>query len=135
MSGLKGNPAKLKGLMRHVKGLGTVAAQRVAAKVAPQLTALARADFNAQTNPYGDPWGPKVDGSRPTLVKSGATRASLGYVATGTILRAALGTRWAKYLLGHGWKLLPSGKPPRDMLAVLETAMREEITSELGKVA
>ena len=101
MSGLSGNIASLSQLSASLRNLPQVVAQKVASRSAPVLTALARATFNASENAYGTSWSPKADGTVATLRKSGALASKVQYVATGTKLRLALGTLYAKYQVGR----------------------------------
>ncbi len=99
------------GSMRDVKGriakLGVVAARRVAETATPMLTSAVRSDFDAGRTVYG---APRPVGRRGplSLVRTGATRATLGFSAQGTTMRAVLSTRWAKYLIGK-YRILPIG--------------------------
>lgn len=50
------------------------------------------------------------EGAALTLKKSGKARGALAFVAIGTIVRAQLGMRYAKYLVGK-YKILPQSLP------------------------
>lgn len=100
MSGLKGNLRSLARFSENLRGLPLVLGQRIAAKVAAPLTALARATFDASENPYGEPWAPGANGQTITLKKTEALARLNRYVAIGTKLRVALGVRYAKYQIG-----------------------------------
>jgi hypothetical protein len=103
-----GNLKKLAKAMREVP---KVLAQRVAAKVAPDLTGKARASFAAGENVYGDARPAGVNGAPLTLDRTGATKASIRFVSVGTIVRATLGTKYARYLVGK-YKILPASGSP-----------------------
>ncbi len=83
-----------------LRALPTVLAQKIATKAAPVISQFANESFEASTDPYGVAWTPKADGSTATLVKTGNMKRFLYYVAIGTKLRVALGTRYAKYQIG-----------------------------------
>lgn len=50
-----------------------------------------------------------MDGRELRLVRTGATRAALRFVAVGTVIRCVLGPRYARYLVGK-YRILPSGQ-------------------------
>lgn len=108
MSRLIGNPGTLKALDRLLREMPRVLAHRVAEAVAPKITALAQASFDAGQTVYGEARPLGVRGNRLTLVASGTTRGALRFVATGRIVRCVLGPRYAKYLVGK-YKILPPG--------------------------
>lgn len=108
MSGLRGDVKKLSGLGKALKGLPVRVRTRVAARVAPELTARARASFEAGENPYGDTWAPGADGQRVTLRKSDRLFGTLHFVTIGTKVRAVLGVKYAKYQIGKRG-ILPQG--------------------------
>jgi hypothetical protein len=59
-----------------------------------------------------------------SLVKTGKTKGALQFVTIGTILRASLGTKYAKYLVGK-YKVMPNGALPAAWRSKLETLVRE----------
>jgi hypothetical protein len=83
-----------------LKRLPRVVAIRVAEESAPILTALAKETFDAGENAYGNTWKEGKKGQRVTLRKTGALASFLRYVAIGSKLRVALGTKYAKYQIG-----------------------------------
>jgi hypothetical protein len=109
--------ASLRALPRSV-------AHQVAQRGAPKLTALTREAFDGNRNVYGDARPAGVDGQPLTLVKSGATRAALKFTANGTIIRAVLGTRYAKYLIGK-YGILPNGALPVKWSRALAEIVKE----------
>ncbi len=134
MSGLAGNISSLKDFAARLRTLPTVVAIKVAAAAAPALTAVARATFDAGENAYGDTWAIREDGTRATLKKSGDLASKLHYVATGTKLRVALGTRYAKYVLGKRPALPRQGAAlPVEYLRVLKETTAAVIRAELGR--
>jgi hypothetical protein len=118
---MNGDPRRLKDLAARLRALPKTAAIKVAAKSAPAITALAQSAYDGGTTVYG--------GARPSgksgalsLVATGRTRATLRFVAVGSIVRVALGTRYARFLIGK-YGILP--------MATLPTAWGEA----LGRVS
>lgn len=134
MAGLSGDVRTLKNLAKQLGLAGsTVVAQRVAARVAPELTALNLASFDAGQTPYGDAWEPGRDGRDVDLVKSGATRASVVYVAIGTRVRCVLGPRYLKFQIGRRGILPRGGQTlPGAQSARIREIAAEEIRASLG---
>lgn len=66
---------------------------------------------------------PKRAGAPLSLVKTGRTRGALNFVAIGTILRAQLGTKYARFLVGK-YQILPQRLPAAWRLE-LEQLVRE----------
>lgn len=111
MSGLVGNPRSLKDLGRKIQGLPVQVQERIAAKVAPQLTTLAEASFARGEDPYGATWQEGADGRPVTLEKTGRLKGGLKFVAIGRRVRAKLGAHYAKYQVGKRRVLPPNGRP------------------------
>ena len=109
--GLKGNLGSIKGMKAALRAMPLSVAHNVAQKAAPAMTALTQAAFTGNQNVYGDARPAGVNGQPLTLVKSGDTQASLKFVANGTIVRAVLGTKYAKFLVGR-FGILPNGALP-----------------------
>ncbi len=93
--------AKLRSLQEEL-------ARDVAAKVAPQLTELVKAQYQGG-------------------VRTGATRDSLKIVPAGNGLRGIVGTPYARYLHGVFPEGLPAGGAD-----VLDAAVREAVAQKLG---
>lgn len=113
--------SKLSKLAASLRQQPVVLAQKIAAQVAPGVTAKAQQAYSAGQTVYGDARPTGAAGNALTLVQSGATQGSLRFVAIGTRVRVALGTRYAKYLIGK-YRILPSGALPvawRDAIAAL----------------
>lgn len=129
--GLVGNVGKLRDLRRRLTELPKVVAVNVAKAVAPKLTGTALADFAAGRTAYGEarPLGKK--GNALTLVQSGATQALMRFVSVGTLVRVALATRYAKYLVGK-YKILPGAKLPAAWSRDIGDTARAEITRGLA---
>lgn len=105
---LRGDLSSLRRLKSTLRALPRSVAHQVANRGAPALTDLARGAFNSNRNVYGDARPAGVDGQPLALVKSGATLATLKFDANGTIIRAVLGTPYARYLIGR-YGILPNG--------------------------
>lgn len=117
-----------------LRRLPRVVAIRVAEEAAPVLTDLAKASFDASETPYGLDWAPGADGQRVKLVKTGALKRFLHYVAIGTRLRVALGVKYAKYQIGKR-PVFPrqvGALPPSYVQALERTAVRV-VREEFGK--
>lgn len=134
MSGLTGNIGSLKDFARRLRELPTVVAQKVAAEVAPALTEVARATFSAGEDAYGGTWTIREDGTRATLRKSGTLASHLHFVAIGTKVRVALGTAYAKYVVGKRPVFPRQGAPlPAAYVAELQRVTSEVCKRELGR--
>lgn len=90
----------LKKFAAKLRELPRVVAIEVATASAPAITAASIETFMSGEDAYGVMWAPKEDGTRATLVDSGALSRRLAYVATGTKIRCKLGVQYAKYQLG-----------------------------------
>lgn len=121
--GLIGDVNKIRAIEKAFLRFPKVAARILTKRVASKITALGRATFNAGQNAYGDEWEPLADGSPATLVRSGALAKGVEYVANGRLLRARLGPRYAKYVIGKR-PIFPQKKaklPPSYNAAIRET--------------
>lgn len=123
---LRGNPRKLRDLRRSLREIPVVTAQRVAARVAPELTALAGEAYDSGRTVYGDPRRESVEGGALDLVESGKTRERVAFAATGTQVRAVLGTRYARFLIGK-YRILPIRNLPAEWSHRIGGAARDEI--------
>jgi hypothetical protein len=131
---LRGNPAKLSKLAATLRGIPTVVVQRIAAKVAPRLTALAAASFAAGQNAYGQAWPAGVNGQALTLRRTGALASKLSFVAIGTRVRAVLGVPYARYIIGR-FAVLPGRALPTAWSSDIGATVRKEIAAELARAA
>lgn len=119
---------------KDLRRLPTVVAQMVAAEAAPAITALAEKSFAESETPYGQKWPAGKKGQVVTLVKSGALKTHIRYVAIGTKLRVALGVRYARYQVGRR-PVYPRafGNLPDDYIQVLERVAVRIVRRELGR--
>ena len=133
MSGVVGNIGNLKQLRDNIRRMPTVVGQRVAARGAPAITGLAQRAYASGDTVYGDARPVGVAGNALSLVRTGTTRSTVRFSATGTILRAVLSTRYAKYLIGK-YRILPAGNAalPVTWSARLREIVGEEIPKQLG---
>jgi hypothetical protein len=111
MSALKGNVSDLKKLGARLNKFPTTIVASVASKTAPKLTTNANSAFTSGRTVYGQTRPPSTSGQPLTLRRTGATEATLRFVAIGTIVRCVLGTPYAKYLIGN-YRVLPMGRMP-----------------------
>lgn len=117
-----------------LRRLPKVVAIRVAEECAPVLTSLAKATFDASEDAYGRSWRPGKGGQRVTLKKSGDLERTLRYVAIGTKLRVALGTKYAKYQIGKR-PVFPrqGGELPEEYSRALQRTAVRVVREELAK--
>jgi hypothetical protein len=114
MSGLKGNVNDLRKLQKRITNFPISCAHNVAQESSPKLTQFALSAFNSGNTVYGEARPKGVNGNTLDLVRDkdgGTTRSTIRFVAIGTIVRCALGTDYAKYLIGK-YKILPMGPMP-----------------------
>jgi len=119
-----------KGSLRELKGVIAVmpitVAQEVATEGAKEMNVLLRAAFMARETVYGDSRASTkhAAGKDLSLLDTTATFRTLRFVQEGTVLRCALGTKYAKYLIGK-YKILPIGD--RTEIPVKWTRVLDEI--------
>lgn len=124
--------ATLKAFAEKLRNLPKVVAIRVATAAAPAVTDASVETFRAGEDAHGQLWVPKEDGSRATLVDSGALQSRLGYTAIGTKLRCQLGVSYAKYQIGRRPVFPKQGEPlPKAYVAALDSAAKSVIDAEL----
>ena len=119
-------------LAATLRALPVVLAQRVAAKAAPAISALAREAFDSSTDPYGAAWAPGRDGGTVTLRRDGALEAFLRYVAIGTRLRVSLGVKYAKYQIGKRPVYPRAGLLPAKYALALEQITIDEARASIA---
>ena len=103
-------------------------AARVAARVAPAFSQLAKQSFDAHQSPSGDPWPSGID-----LVESGSLREhATKYESHGTKVRANVARpRYARYQLKYGF-LPRSGALPASWDATVTRIADQELQRSLG---
>ena len=116
---LKGNLNKMKHLRAFLRKQPTTVADEAARTSAPPVTTDLRANFHGGRTAYGDARPLGVDGEPLSLVKEGEVRDQLGFVALGHQMRAKLGPRYAKYLIGK-YDILPNGAMPRGWKPIIK---------------
>lgn len=129
---LKGNIESLRALRRAVERLQIIAAQRIAAASAPEISGLAGDAYDSGQTVYGSPRPRGADGAKLSLVKSGASRRAMRFIATGRDIRTAILPRWTRYLIGK-YDVLPNGPLPQLWRERLTSIARSVIDSELPK--
>lgn len=110
-SGVRQSGGSIRDIKRNISALPTSIAHSVAQRAAPVLTELAAGAFDSNQNVYGESRPAGVKGNALSLDKTGATRATVRFVANGTTVRCVLGTKYAKYLIGK-YQILPNGAMP-----------------------
>ncbi|MCL2777723.1 MAG: hypothetical protein FWD73_06935 [Polyangiaceae bacterium] len=117
----------------EIRRLPRRVAMRIAEECAPILTELSLQTFNASETPYGVPWDPSDEGNTVTLVKTGALKKTIKYVAIGTKLRVSLGVPYAKYQIGKR-PVFPTqgGQLPQSFVAALQRKAVEICREEFG---
>lgn len=124
-------------IKKRLTGLGVIASRDVSARAAPVITSALREAFDGARDVYGAPRRVGVDGGTLSLVRTGATRATLGFTVQGTTLRARLGTRWAKYLIGR-YRILPIGDRtaiPAKWKRAIDVIVQDVLSSEWRRAA
>lgn len=117
MSGVRNMAAGLSSLSKlrsAIADLPTTLRADVARAAVDVLNEAVLDSFDGGRTVYDTPRPLSVDadsvGKALTLTQSGRTRGELRFVAVGTIVRAQLGSRYAKYLVGK-YKILPQMLP------------------------
>lgn len=108
---LHGDTRTLRSLQRALKKLPITASARIAARSAPAMSELARSAFDSGESVYGPARPRGVDGQRLTLEKTGRTRGSLDFAATGRDIRLVRLPNYARFLIGK-YDILPNGPLP-----------------------
>lgn len=123
---LKGNPRTLAALKRAIKNMPITSAARIAARSAPEMTALATGSFDSGQTAY-DTARPRsaVNGKALSLEKSGAFRRAISFVATGRDIRLTRLPSYGGFIIGK-YRALPNGPLP--------VAWRERMTEIAAQV-
>lgn len=122
---LKGNVNDLRKLGARLNKFPTTLVHNVANKTAPSLTQKANAAYGSGRTVYGDARPKGALGAPLSLKRTGATEATLRFVAIGTIVRCVLGTPYAKYLIGK-YRILPMGRMPVAWSQQISDYVKEE---------
>ncbi len=134
MSGVRGSTSTLRKLSKTLRSISAVAAVKIAKKAAPPLTGEFAGDFDAGLTAHGDPRPLGVEGNALSLVQSGDTRRDIKFTSDGgTKIRAVLGTKYAKYLIGK-YGILPSGTLPTEWQKLLAKVSEAELDRLMGGV-
>lgn len=115
-------------LKRALRNAPITSVARIAARAAPAMSELAQGALASGQTVYDRPRPRGVDGQELSLVRTGATRDALRFVATGRDIRTATLPRYARYLIGK-FDLLPNGPLPqswRDRLRQLAASVLYE---------
>lgn len=122
---LTGDLRTLRSLKRALAKLPITATARIAARAAPEMTALAGAAYDGGRTVYGSQRPRGVNGQELSLVRTGASRDAMAFRATGRDIRTAPLPRYTKYLIGK-YDVLPNGPLPQ--------AWRERMTEIAAQV-
>ena len=157
MSRVKGKIQNLRAMSAKIEKLGDVQQQaRIAAQCATALTAEVQVQFAAHETvysqgreagkfshkPHEGTHTPQIKGGHRSpvmgaavdLLQSGRTVAALAFTSTGSILRAVLGTKYAKYLIGR-YKIMPIGSSalPASWQAIMHWIVGKALREAVGK--
>jgi len=119
----KGNQT-LASLKSKLAEMPRTVAVDVAKRASPQLTTLTQEAFTGGQTIYGEARPLGVDGQPLDLYRTGSVAAQLKFTTNGTIVRAVLGPKHAKYLIGK-YGILPNGSMPVRWRAALDTLVKE----------
>jgi hypothetical protein len=123
---LHGNPDTLKRLAKNLRALPTTVSMRVAERVAPLLSERAASAYASGQTVYGDARPAGKHGNSLDLHVTGTTQGRVQFAAIGTVVRARLGTRYARFLIGK-YRVLPMGRLPVAWSEDIGRIAREEI--------
>ena len=124
VANMTGGIASIGALRTRIKALPLRIRASVAKDAEAVLTQRAQEAYDSGKTVYDTPRPvSKVTGAALTLKKSGKARAAVAFVAIGTIVRAQLGMKYAKYLVGK-YGILPQSLPAQ-WRADLEKLVRE----------
>lgn len=111
-------------LRSTIKALPLRIRSAVAKDAAPILTDMVQEAYDSGQTVYDAPRPLSTAGQSLTLLKTGATRRDIGFTAVGTIVRAVLGRKYQRYLVGK-YSVLPSGRIPAKWSERLSDLVRE----------
>ena len=110
VANLRGGISSMNRLRSAIADMPVRVRSAVAKDAAELLSAEVRKDFAAGVTVYDTPRPLGVAGNALSLTQSGRTRSELAFVAIGTIVRAQLGSKYARFLIGK-YKVLPMSLP------------------------
>lgn len=110
---VSGNIGSLGDLRKRIAAMPIELAERVARDAAHTISQLSRSSYTGGRTAYGTGRPRGAMGRALDLVQTGATLSDMRFVSTGMIIRAKLGPKYAKYLVGKyavlpGRKVIPS---------------------------
>lgn len=123
-SAMRRGNAALASLKSTLKTLPTTLAVDVASRAGPALTGLTQEANASRRGVYGEAYPIGADGKQLTLHRTGAVAGSLEFLATGTMVRARLPEKYAKYLVGE-YNILPNGALPAGWRTKLDALVKE----------
>lgn len=128
---LIGNPKNLRDLSKKLQALPKRLAQDVAARVAPVITGMAQSAYASGKTVYGESRPAGVNGNALDLVVTGDAQGGVRFNAVGTIVRAVIPVRYARFLVGK-YKILPVGGLPVAWSRAIGDEARGEVSRQLG---
>lgn len=131
VSGLQQGITSINRLKRAIRELPKHMQESVAEDAAGYLDIKIREDFAKARTVYDTPRPLSVDGKPLSLVRTGMIKQTLAFTAIGTIVRAELSTKYARYLIGK-YKILPQ-RLPVAWRQYLETLVQEYRDIELER--
>lgn len=130
---VKGDFEKLRRMRAEIKRLPQMQ-EAVARRAASEITALARATYDARQSVFGDSFGTNKDGSPRTLKKSGALYSKVSFVQAGTKIRCVLGVPYARFQIRNGILPRGGGAMPVKWNAAIKRIAELEFSVRLGRV-
>lgn len=135
MAGLKCTGMSPQGIKDDIKKQSMSVAYDIAQRVAPAITAKARASYDSGVNVYGDERKKSVTGGALSLRATGSTYRDLRFRVAGSVMWCDLGTPYARYLIGR-YDILPNGgrstSAPVDWQRTIQSISDEVLGRALG---
>lgn len=131
---LRGNIRSLKGLRKRLAKMPTVMAQKVATRTARALSSELRSAFAAGRTVYGESRPTGTQGNKLDLKVTGKTSGSLRFVAIGTLVRAQLTTKYARYLIRFGIMPNAGAAMPVAWSRIIELISLEELRAGVRRL-
>lgn len=122
-------------LKRALRNMPITASARIAARAAPVMSGLAGDAYDGQRTVYGSPRPRSVEGKPLDLVRTGASRRAMKFIATGRDIRTARLPSYTRYLIGK-YDVLPNGPLPatwRERLTAIAAEVLYEQIHSTGK--